>query len=45
VIESVSSFYASALNEVIVFGAISPIVLLPWPAAGSATPSAEVEEA
>ena len=45
VIESVSSFYASALKEVIVFGSIIPILLLRRLAAGSATPSDEVEEA
>ncbi len=44
VIESVSSFYASALKEVIVFASIIPIVLLRWIAAGSAAPADEVEE-
>jgi branched-chain amino acid transport system permease protein len=37
-IESTSSFYVSALKEVIVFASIIPIVLLRWIAAGSAKP-------
>lgn len=43
-IESVSSFYASALKEVIVFAAIIPIVLWRWLVAGAPHIDEEVEE-
>jgi branched-chain amino acid transport system permease protein len=42
-IESISSFYASALKEAIVFASIIPIVLMRWIAAGSAKPVDDAE--
>lgn len=45
VIESASSFYASALKEAIVFASIIPIVLLRLLASGATAPADDVEEA
>lgn len=43
-IESVSSFYASALKEIIVFSSIIPIVLWRWLAVGAGEIDDEVED-
>lgn len=43
-IEAVSSFYASAFKEVIVFASIIPIVLWRWLASGGAHDADEVED-